>query len=94
MLDIHSKSSWPGKALSNFFPHRFEIDGVTCGSMEGFLQSLKCQNAEIQRRICSLAGIGAKFAGQLQPDWKVSQLLWWQGQAYDKSRGRLSGVTG
>ena len=32
-IDIHSKGKWPDYALSNFYPHEFEFDGIKCGSM-------------------------------------------------------------
>lgn len=38
-MDIRSGKDYPSSALSNFAPHPFEIDGVKCASMEGFLQS-------------------------------------------------------
>lgn len=38
-MDVGSKNAYPASALSNFSPHPFEIDGVKCNSMEGFLQS-------------------------------------------------------
>jgi predicted NAD-dependent protein-ADP-ribosyltransferase YbiA (DUF1768 family) len=38
-MDIGSGAGYPASALSNFSPHPFEIDGITCNSMEGFLQS-------------------------------------------------------
>ena len=40
-MDIGSGNGYPSSALSNFAPHEFELDGVKCASMEGFLQSLK-----------------------------------------------------
>lgn len=47
-VDIHSRGSWPVYALSNFYPHSFEFEGVRCGSMEGFLQALKRNDRERQ----------------------------------------------
>jgi hypothetical protein len=80
-LDIHSRSQWPSGALSNFTAHGFVFDGVPCGSMEGFLQSLKIRNPEAQRAVCALTGVVAKKAGQtVVPDWRESQTLWWKGQ--------------
>ena len=32
------------------------IDGVECASMEGFLQSLKFSDPEMQKRVCTLVG--------------------------------------
>ena len=46
-MDIGSKSGYPAGALSNFSPHPFEIDGVKCNSMEGFLQGLKFESKEM-----------------------------------------------
>ena len=40
-LDIWSKSPYPANVLSNLCSNGFRFDGVLCGSMEGFLQSLK-----------------------------------------------------
>jgi len=63
-MDIRSGRGWPSSALSNFAPHPFELDGVEITSMEGFLQSLKFKNTELQRYICTLVGKKAKFAGK------------------------------
>ena len=42
-MDIWSnaKQGDPGKVLSNLCSNGFRFDGMVCGSMEGFLQSLK-----------------------------------------------------
>lgn len=63
-MDISSGAGYPASSLSNFAPHEFEIDGVKCASMEGFLQSLKFQNPEMQKYVCSLVGKAAKFKGK------------------------------
>lgn len=39
-LDIRSRNGWPVYALSIFYHNSFVIDGVSCKSMEGFIQSL------------------------------------------------------
>lgn len=78
-MDIGSNGSYPSNALSNFAAHEFYIDGVRCASMEGFLQSLKFSNPEMQEHICTLIGFGAKKAGQ-DKDWKKHQILYWRGQ--------------
>jgi predicted NAD-dependent protein-ADP-ribosyltransferase YbiA (DUF1768 family) len=59
-MDIGSGKSYPLNALSNFAPHPFRVDGVECNSMEGFLQSLKFKNPEMQKYV---------YAG-----WKRSQI--------------------
>ena len=53
-MDIGSGNGFPCDALSNFAPHPFVIDGVECASMEGFLQSLKFSNPDIQKEVCKL----------------------------------------
>jgi predicted NAD-dependent protein-ADP-ribosyltransferase YbiA (DUF1768 family) len=79
-----------GKRLSNFYPRPFVLDGVACGGMEGFLQSLKCADPVQQKEIAALSGIAAKRAGCAHHDWKVSQRLHWQGSQYLRtSRGYM-----
>lgn len=77
-MDIGSGSGFPSSSLSNFSPHPFVIDGVECNSMEGFLQSLKFKDAEMQKHVCTLVGKSAKFKGKKKKWWKT-QTLWWQG---------------
>lgn len=78
-MDIGSGKEYPSNSLSNFAPHPFEIDGVKCASMEGFLQSLKFSGVDMQVHICSLVGIGAKRAGS-KKNWKTDQTLYWKGR--------------
>lgn len=81
-LDIHSKGSWPSYALSNFYPHQFEFDGVQCGSMEGFLQSLKTNDKDRQILVCALS---KKEAKQRSTDtWKKEQNVYWNGKTYNR----------
>lgn len=75
-MDIGSGKDYPSCALSNFSPHRFIIDGVECFSMEGFLQSLKFKNSEIQKEVCKLVGLKAKFKGK-KSKWFQNQKLYW-----------------
>jgi predicted NAD-dependent protein-ADP-ribosyltransferase YbiA (DUF1768 family) len=77
-MDIGSGKGYPSAALSNFSPHPFTIDGILCNSMEGFLQSLKFKNPEMQKSVCLLVGIGAKRKGMHKTWWKT-QTLWWRG---------------
>ena len=80
IMDIHSKGEYPSNMLSNFAPHEFEIDGVKCGGMEGFLQSLKYKNVTKQKSICALSGKEAKAAGSKKWLWKWTHNVWWQGK--------------
>jgi len=82
-MNISSNGSYPSNKLSNFSGNRFIIDGVQCNSMEGFLQSLKFKNPEIQKEICKLVGIGAKRRGGSK-NWKKYQILYWQNVEYPR----------
>jgi predicted NAD-dependent protein-ADP-ribosyltransferase YbiA (DUF1768 family) len=82
-IDIKAKAPFPAGALSNFAPHAFTFDGVACGSMEGFLQSLKVSDADEQTRRCALVGAEAQGRGQLM-DWRSSGTLWWRGKPIDR----------
>jgi len=77
-MDISSGKKYPVGALSNFSPHPFEIDGVQCNSMEGFLQSLKFKSQEMQAEVCTLVGFAAKKKGRGK-NWQKTQILWWKG---------------
>jgi len=82
-MDIGSGKTYPANALSNFTPHPFVFDGVECNSMEGFLQSLKFKNPEMQKYVCTLVGKQAKFKGK-KKNWYVTQTLWWKGEEIDR----------
>lgn len=78
-MDIGSQNGYPASALSNFAPHPFIIDGIKCNSMEGFLQSLKFSNPEMQEYVCTLVGIAAKRKGHGK-NWYRTQTLYWRGK--------------
>jgi len=82
-MDIGSGNGYPAATLSNFAPHPFEIDGVKCNSMEGFLQGLKFKNPEMQEYVCTLVGKAAKFKGKEKKWWKT-QTLYWVGNEYKR----------
>lgn len=82
-MDIGSGHGYPAASLSNFAPHPFEIDGIQCSSMEGFLQSLKFSNIDMQIHVCSLVGKAAKFKGKKKKWWRT-QTLYWQGREYKR----------
>ena len=82
-MDIGAGKGYPSSALSNFSPHPFVFDGVECNSMEGFLQSLKFKNPEMQKQVCTLVGKQAKFKGK-KKNWYVTQTLWWKGEEIDR----------
>ena len=80
IIDIYSKGEYPSNVLSNFYPNEFTFDGVKCGSMEGFLQSLKYRNAKKQQKICTLSGKEAKKKGKYKFLWKLTGNIFWQGK--------------
>ena len=82
-MDIGSGTGYPSSALSNFAPHPFVIDGVECSSMEGFLQSLKFKDVEMQKAVCLLVGKAAKFKGK-KKKWHRTQTLYWKGTEYKR----------
>jgi hypothetical protein len=82
-MDIGSGKGYPSNALSNFAPHPFVFDGVNCNSMEGFLQSLKFKSPEMQKEVCKLVGLKAKFKGK-DKKWWETQTLWWKGKEIDR----------
>jgi predicted NAD-dependent protein-ADP-ribosyltransferase YbiA (DUF1768 family) len=84
-MDIGSGSGYPSASLSNFTPHPFELDGVSCTSMEGFLQSLKFSNPDMQVEICKLWGGHAKKKGaRKNKHWKRTQTLHWRGNPINR----------
>ena len=83
-MDIGSGKEYPSNALSNFAPHPFLFDGVEIASMEGLLQSFKYSNPDMQREVCKLVGMKAKFKGKPKK-WFTTQKLYWNGVEYDRS---------
>jgi len=89
-MDIGSKHGWPASTLSNFAPHPFTVTWhdftLPCNSMEGFLQSLKFKNPEMQKHVASLVGLTAKKKGR-EKNWRSTQTLWWGGIAIERDSG-------
>ena len=81
-LDIRSNGLYPSGVLSNLCSNGFRFDGVVCGSMEGFLQSLKQQEKNKQLQICQMKGGNARKHSVTS--WQTDQVVWWKGQAYDR----------
>lgn len=70
--------------VSNLCPYAFVLDGVSCGSMEGFLQSLKTNDPDVKRRIAAMHGFQAYREGQNHNYWKDSQTLYWNGESHPR----------
>ena len=81
-IDISSVEYGPAGILSNFTENKFIFDGVECGGMEGFLQSLKHEDAARQLKVCALYGVRAKRKGTWK--WKENQTVYWKGESIDR----------
>lgn len=81
-VDIHSKDRWPSYVLSNFYPYEFDFEGVRCGSIEGFLQSLKTDDIERQILVCRLSKKEAKMRST--DTWKKEQNVFWNGHKLNR----------
>lgn len=81
-LDIRSNGIYPSNVLSNMCSNGFRLDGMICGSMEGFLQSLKRKELDKQRQICSMKGGNARKMSVTS--WQTDQIVWWKGRAIDR----------
>lgn len=79
IIDVGFDKEYPSRELSNFAPHEFDIDGIHCASMEGFLQSLKFPDPEQQKTVCAMKGFKAKQTGSEQ-NWQKHQILYWKGK--------------
>lgn len=86
MIDIRGDSKNRVAArLSNFATRTFIFRGVKCVCIEGILQSLKCNEVQMQRMLCEFDGRGAQKCGQDFNSWKKNQVLWWDGVGYIRS---------
>ncbi len=81
-IDIWSKSAYPADVLSNLHNNEFIYDDIECGSMEGFLQSLKYKDINKQREICAMTGKDAK--NMTIADWQTNQIVWWKGKGINR----------
>ena len=89
-IDIRTGGKYPANVLSNFTGNCFEIDGVHCKSMEGFLQSLKHQDPKKQQEICQCKGKKAKHKGT--NTWKIHQQVYWKGETIDRHSAEYQGL--
>lgn len=66
--------------LSNLFPHTFIIDEIKCSSFESFIQSLREENIEMQKCICSnYSGMMAYKMRLSLNDWRKTGYVYWKG---------------
>ena len=97
-MDIPYSQPYPRGALSSGPERRFAVvDGEPCSSMERFIQSLKFERAEGQRRARFMSGMEAKRFGSARAQrWMGLQALWrlgareWTGRRRSWVDGRAS----
>lgn len=82
-VDIYSKGEYPADVLSNLCGNKFELDGFLCGSMEGFLQSLKYADRQVQHQVCQMKG--RKARQKSTNTWKVKQQVFWNGEVIERN---------
>lgn len=88
-IDILAKAAYPANILSNFkrVDPPFYVDDVPCYSIEGFLQSLKTPDEELQKSLCLKSGSTARRLGRMltqKDNWKENQVLYWKGIPYSR----------
>ena len=81
-IDIWSKKPYPSNVLSNLYPNPFMFGGIKCGSMEGFLQSLKYADQVKQCEVCAMSGKEAK--NMSVTDWQTEQVVYWKGECINR----------
>lgn len=84
-FDLGWKNGGLGRSLSNFYPYPFIMDGVECGSMEGWFQSIKFSDPDEQSAVATLTGYDAYKIGQSANNWRDAQILWWRGKEYPRA---------
>lgn len=85
IIECTYKSDASGRKLSNLYPHEFELDGLRCASMEGFLQSLKTDTPGFSEALRNMSGVKAWKEGQaFTSKWQKTQTLWWQHKPYNR----------
>lgn len=92
VIDISFRGVGLERDLSNLVAYPFMLDGVFCGSMEGFLQSLKFTLPHRKREIAALDGAEAWRNGQTGNDWQDTQILFWDDVAYPRLSKKYHGL--
>lgn len=84
--DICTKGRHPEDILSNFCGNDFCFEDIQCGCMESFLQSLKIQDENLQRKICLCKAY--ELDRYTIPEWDGSMPLWWKGHQIDRKSAK------
>lgn len=80
-IDIHSLSADPrGRALSNFSPHTFVLDGEKFACVEAFIQGIKFPETDPTReRVFKMNGRYARSMGPVARTYG-HRFVWWGGR--------------
>lgn len=86
--DISDDRGFPFGMLDPSAPVRFEIDGMQCASLDGFIESLKFEKIKDQKNITKRVGNDAKKRG-IQKDnlgnQTASRKVFWQGESFNRN---------
>ena len=88
MQDISDERGYPYGMLDPSAPVRFEIDGVRCASLQGFLECLKFDKVADQKNISKYVGKSAIKRGQNKDNpgnQKADRILYWQGESFKRN---------
>lgn len=83
-MNIGSGKGHPLSKLCSDSLHSFVMDGVSCTSLDSFIQSLKFEKPSQQVVICKENPKAARERGKKAMEWKNSQVLWWKGKSFDR----------
>ena len=77
------------KALSNLFPYTFMFQGKELSSIESFFQGIKFRDAYVQSYLFSYSGTDAvNIQSANNRRWQDDGLLYWQGEAFERTSSR------
>lgn len=80
--DINPVGRHPEDILSNLCNNGFCLDGIQCGCMEAFLQSLSYKDEVTQRNVCE--SDGHEISRYINLEWQKDQIVWWKGRPYNR----------
>ena len=80
--DINPVDRHPEDILSNLCNNGFCLDGVQCGCMEAFLQSLSYKDEVTQCNVCE--SYGHEISRYINLEWQKDQIVWWKGRPYNR----------
>ncbi len=89
--EINPEGRHPEDILSRLCNNDFCFDGVQCGCMESFLQSLRFDNEEVQRKFCVMSAFDLlnRLEWHDDSDWQEIRTLWWKGKPFQRDSHRF-----